>query len=256
MPLLPTSLDLDVVIPAYNEGRRLPRSLDTLAVALASLELSAGITIVDNASTDDTLEVARAFERDEQRVVVRVLSCSTRGKGAAVRAGVLSSEATWVGFMDADLATSLAALPPTLELLGRGIPVVIGTRRHDMSHLLVEHEALRRVGGWAFRAAVRTVVQGVADTQCGFKFFDAVTARRLFADLQLAGWAFDVEILARAQACGFAVGEVPVQWANQPGSRFAPVTDGIRAFGDVARIRRLARRAMRDLPAPNAHSLP
>jgi glycosyltransferase involved in cell wall biosynthesis len=250
---------LDVIIPAYNEAERLPGSMTELcrflAPFLSTRGMSGTITVVDNGSRDATFRVAESFARRGAGLPVRALRCDVPGKGAAVRHGVLASAATWVGFMDADLATGLAALTPTLDQLAGGVPLVIGTRRHDMSHLLVEHETLRRIGGWAFRAAARSVVPGIADTQCGFKFFEGGVARRLFEQQELTGWAFDVEVLARARALGLAIGEVPVEWTNKPGSRFDPVADGVRAFRDIARVHALIRRGARTavIPAPALH---
>ena len=239
---------VDVVVPAFNEEMRLASSLVTLGGALAALPLPASITVVDNGSTDSTAEVARATAGDVA-VAVRVLSCPTRGKGAAVRHGLLAAGTRWSGFMDADLATSLDALPEVMAELRRGASVVVGSRRHDMSHLLVDHDALRRVGGWAFRTAARRVVPGVSDTQCGFKFFDAAVAKELVRDQLVAGWAFDVELLSRAQSRGLVVREVPVGWRNRPGSRFSPVRDGLASFRDLAVIRSRARRERREQPA-------
>ena len=149
-----------------------------------------------------------------------------------------------------DLATSLEALHPVLEELRRGSSVVIGSRRHDMSHLLVDHDTVRRVGGWAFRSAARYVVPGIGDTQCGFKFFDAEVARDLVQEQLLPGWTFDVELLARAQTRGLVVREVPVRWTNRPGSRFSPVIDGVAAFRDLAALQHRLRQERREPARP------
>jgi glycosyltransferase involved in cell wall biosynthesis len=240
---------LDVVIPAWNEAGRLAESLQTLGRALADLGVRSMITVVDNGSTDGTADIARRVG-PSVAVPLRVLSCPERGKGAAVRVGLLASEGRWVGFMDADLATSLEALEPVVQELRRGSTVVIGTRRHDMSHLLVEHDTVRRIGGYAFRTAARYVVPGVTDTQCGFKFFDAAAGRELARDLQLTGWTFDVELLARARSRGLAIREVPVRWTNRPGSRFSPLVDGLASFRDLMAVRAMVRHEQRDLARP------
>jgi glycosyltransferase involved in cell wall biosynthesis len=235
-------VDLEVILPAFNEAHRLSASLDTLSTALGTLPVTSAITVVDNASTDGTTALLAERQKRTGDAPVRVLSCTTRGKGAAVRAGMLASTARWVGFMDTDLATSLDALDLTVEKLASGSQIVVGSRRHDMSNLLLEQQLVRRLGGWAYRRAAELVVPGLLDTQCGFKFFELQTARALFKELTLVGWSFDVEVLAKAQALGISLAEVPVSWTNQSGSRFRPIRDGVGAFRDLALVRSAVRR--------------
>ena len=244
-------VDLEIVVPAADEEERLGPSLATLTSALALLPLSTAVVVVDNASTDLTAEVARAGGTAE--VPVHVVACPAKGKGYAVQAGVLTGCSTWTGFMDADLATDLSALPIALAELGRGRSVVIGSRALPTSTVTARHRAVRRLGARVFRHSVAAVVPGVADSQCGFKFFDGVVARDVFADLVDGGFAFDVEVLARCRARGLTIVEIPVSWDDQPGSTFRPARDGWRSFWEVWRIARRMRRVAVATP-PSAPS--
>ncbi|MFG2011850.1 glycosyltransferase [Micromonospora sp. NPDC048868] len=226
---------LDVVVPAYNEAQRLPETLLLLREALAGLGVPSRVTVVDNASTDETADVATAVPAGV--VPVRLLHCAERGKGFAVRAGVLASDASYVGFCDADLATAPEHLAHVLSLLVGGADAVVGSRAHPQSVVQDRHSVLRRWGAVAFRGAVRQVVRGVSETQCGFKFFRADVARQAFEPMRCGGFAFDVEVLGRAERAGARLVEIPVNWVDVPGSRFSPVRHGWRSFVDVAVIR-------------------
>ena len=225
-------LVLDVVIPAYNEELRLPETLSALREALAALAVPSRVTVVDNASTDGTARLAASAPVGP--VPVRLLRCVQQGKGYAVRTGVLESSATYVGFCDADLATAPDTLPRVLNLLAHDADVVIGSRAHPQSVVEERHHALRHWGAAAFRAAVRPLVPSVTDTQCGYKFFRREVARQAFSPLQCGGFAFDVEVLARAAHAGARLVELPVNWTDVPGSRFSATRHGWRSFVDVA----------------------
>ncbi|MEU5906200.1 glycosyltransferase [Micromonospora sp. NPDC047527] len=225
---------LDVVVPAFNEALRLPDTLILLRAALADLGVPCRVTVVDNASTDGTAEVVTGAPAGP--VPVRLLWCGKPGKGFAVRTGVLASDARYVGFCDADLATAPAILGRVLSLLTEGADAVVGSRAHPESVVQERHSLLRRWGAVAFRGAVRQVVRGVSETQCGFKFFGNDVARRAFAPLRCGGFAFDVEVLGRAERAGARLVEVPVNWVDMPGSRFSPLRHGWQSFVDVAKI--------------------
>jgi dolichyl-phosphate beta-glucosyltransferase len=230
----PPDVVLDVVVPSYNEERRLPTTLVVLRAALADLGVPCQVTVVDNASTDGTARVVA--EAPDGPVPVRLLHCAERGKGFAVRTGVLASNARYVGFCDADLATSLDNLGKVLILLTRGADVVVGSRAHPGSVVADRHSPLRRWGAVAFRSLVRQVVQTVVETQCGHKFFRTEVARRVFEPLQCGGFAFDVEVLGRAERAGARLVEIPVNWVDVPGSTFSTLRHGWRSFIDVAAI--------------------
>ncbi|OLT10325.1 glycosyl transferase family 2 [Actinomadura sp. CNU-125] len=225
---------LEIVVPAHNEAGRLPAGLGLLSDKLAGLPVRAEVIVVDNASTDGTAEIARSWRGP---VRVRVVRCDRRGKGAAVRAGLLATRAPWVGFMDADMATDLAALDDVLELLGDGRQVVVGSRRHDRSVVQAYALPVRRLGAVTFNRIVRDLAGGIADTQCGFKFFAGPLARAAAADLRTAGFSFDVELLAHCVRRGAEVTAIPVVWRDRPGSTFSVRRHSLRCLIDLALIR-------------------
>ena len=239
----PTSVDhpkpdLDIVVPVYNEEARLGETLRALTAHTATLPLSARITVVDNGSVDRSAEVVdEAAERGPENTTLRLIGCSRQGKGAAVRRGILASTATWRGFCDADLSTPPQVLTEVLRHLREGRPVVIGSRRAPGASYAVRQPQVRRLGSSTFRMLTRPLVGGVADTQCGFKFFSAEAAEAIFRRVSADGYAFDVEVLAVATRLGMPVVEVPVRWTDQAGSSFSVWSHGRRVVSEVVAVR-------------------
>ncbi|WP_242884903.1 glycosyltransferase [Actinomadura litoris] len=239
---------LEIVVPAYNEAIRLPAGLGLLSEKLATLPASAQIVVVDNASTDGTAEIVRSWRGP---VPVRLLRCERRGKGAAVRTGLLATSAPYIGYMDADMATDLAALDAVLTLLRQGHPVVVGSRRHGRSVVEGYKLPARRLGTLTFNRVVRDLAGGIPDTQCGFKFFSGPLGRAAAADLRTAGFSFDVELLAHCVRRGVTVTDIPVVWRDRPGSTFSVRRHSLQCVFELARIRSRARRpARRPVPRP------
>jgi glycosyltransferase involved in cell wall biosynthesis len=226
-------VDIEIVIPAVNEERRLPRTIEATVGHLRSQPWSSAVVVVDNDSVDRTTDVPERF--DNPVTPVHVIGCSEHGKGAAVRRGIVTSAARYIGFLDADNATPIETLDKILPLLRSGYAAVIASRHIDGSHCEVD-SALRRCGGWTFRRLARTVLPDIADTQCGFKFFDGPLVRSVAANCQVNGFAFDVELLVRLARAGGKVAEVPVDWSDMPGSTFSARRDGLRSMADVLRI--------------------
>lgn len=232
--------DLDLVVPARNEERRIGATVEALARHLAHKPWRSRLTVVDNGSVDDT---SGMVDRSGDLIEVRVVGCRQPGKGAAVRAGVACSEAAWVGYCDADLSTPLEGIDRAVVLLGEGYSVVLGSRRCHGAGYEVRQPLHRRIGSRTFAALSSPVVGSLSDTQCGFKFFDGDVARRLFAASHSNGFAFDVELLGRARREGLAVAEMPVRWSDCSGSTFRPLADGVRSMIDVVAIARRLRPA-------------
>ncbi|HEX2313824.1 MAG TPA: glycosyltransferase, partial [Thermomonospora sp.] len=228
---------LEIVVPAYNEAGRLPHGLALLGERLRTLPVAAEVIVVDNASTDGTADIVRSWSGP---VPVRLLHCAQRGKGAAVRAGLLATRAPYVGFCDADMATDLAALDEVLELLAAGHPVVVGSRRHPRSVVQGYGQPLRRLGAVAFNLLIRDLAGGIPDTQCGFKFFAGPLAREAAADLRTPGFSFDVELLVHCVRRGAAITDVPVVWRDVPGTTFSMRRHSLGCLRDLLRIRRMA----------------
>jgi glycosyltransferase involved in cell wall biosynthesis len=232
-------VDVEVIVPAWNEEARLENTLRSLTRHLAGQPWSSAVVVVDNGCVDRTADVVRTVAAGSP-VAVHLFGCVEPGKGAAIRRGVLRSRAKVVGFQDADLATPLEALAPAIRALADGADVVVASRRCPGGRIQDPQPALRRLGGDLFHYLTGKVVPGIHDTQCGFKFLRGDVARELFADLGTDGFAFDVELLARAQARGLRIAELPVTWVSQDGSTFKMSRDGRRAYLDLFRLWRSA----------------
>jgi len=232
------SADLEIIIPAYNEADRLPRTLERTVAFLAAQPWDARVVVVDNGSVDDTAGVVRdVAARTGGLVPVDVIGCSRPGKGAAVRRGLATSNARYVGFFDADLSTPVETLTAAMFHLQTGAGAVIASRHAPGASFSQPQPLGRRLGGAAFRALSRSVVPGVHDSQCGFKFFERGVARRAIENCHLTGFAFDVELLRRVQQAGDTIVEVPVTWTDDARSTFHPVRDGIPSFVAVLSLR-------------------
>jgi dolichyl-phosphate beta-glucosyltransferase len=239
---------LEIVIPARNEEARLPGGLAELCRKVTEIGPRAAIIVVDNASTDATPEIVRSWPAGP--VLVRLVSCPSAGKGAAVRAGILSTRAPYVGFCDADMASDLCALDVALELLQNGKLLVIGSRSHPDSVVEDRSSIVRKAGAAVFRGFARAVVPKVGDTQCGFKFMAGPLARTAASQLRSTGFSFDIEFLALCRRLGAEPTEIPVTWRDVPGSTFSIWRHSASAFAEVAaiwvRLRLLPGRAQGD----------
>jgi dolichyl-phosphate beta-glucosyltransferase len=228
--------DVDVVIPAYNELTRLPETLRETVLFLADLPWRSRVLVVDNGSVDGTAAAAAEIAREaggRGRVAVDVIGCSRPGKGAAVRRGILAGRAPLVGFFDADLATPLDTLPAAVAALRGGAAAAIASRHVPGASFVEPQPFTRRLGGNVFRTLSGALVTGVADTQCGFKFFQRPAVTAALVRTRTTGFAFDVELLHRIQRDGGEVVELPVAWTDRAGSTFHPVRDGIASYKAV-----------------------
>ena len=224
----------EIVVPARNEADRLPAGLAALCRKAATLPLRTAILVVDSASTDATGHIVRKWSAGP--VPVRLLRCRQPGKGIAVRAGLLATSAPFVGYCDADMATSLDAMDTALRLLAAGYGAVIGSRAHHASEVEDRRSPARKVGAAVFRTLARGIVPGVTDTQCGFKFFSGPLARAAALPLRTAGFAFDIELIANCLRLGATLTEIPVRWRDVPGSTFSVRRHSTSAFCDMACI--------------------
>ncbi len=233
--------DLSVIIPAFQEAERLPRTLGAVASYLKLRDLRVEIVIVDDGSTDGTTRTARDITRDsgaESPVQYRVITLpSNRGKGAAVRAGVCSSLGARVLITDADLSTPIEELPK-LESALLAADLAFGSRALRPELIAQRQPRYRETMGRVFNLLIRLLgVRGLRDTQCGFKLIDGEHARSLFRDMTIDGFAFDVELLLRARSRGLRVVEVPVIWNHVEHSRVKPVLHSLQMMRDVIRLR-------------------
>ncbi|TDD18011.1 dolichyl-phosphate beta-glucosyltransferase [Nonomuraea diastatica] len=229
-------VDLSVVIPAYNEERRLAHTLARVTGHLRASALSWEVVVVDDGSADATGDVAEAAAGDEPRVRVLRLPVN-RGKGRAVREGVLISVGRQVLVCDADLATPIEELAGLREALARGADVAIGSRAVPGARIEARQPWFRKTSGILANVLIRLLaVPGVADTQCGFKLFDGDKARAAFRLCRVDGWGGDVEVLRMFGERGWRVREVPVRWSHQPDSKVRP-HQYLVTLGEVLRIR-------------------
>jgi dolichyl-phosphate beta-glucosyltransferase len=226
------AVDLEIVIRALNQERRIGFTVEALVAYLGRQCYRSALVVVDNGSVDRTADVVAELEATSP-VPVHLINCSRRGKGAAVRYGILTSRARYVGFCDAAVATPVETLDRVWPLLEQGAQVVIGTRHFDGAPLLSPQTHLRRLGGALFRAPTDSLLPEVADTQSGFKVFEGVAVRELLARCTVDGFVFDLELLVAARAAGLRVHELPVAWSDRPGSSFRPLRDGLRSMGDL-----------------------
>ena len=230
------SVELEVLLPALNEEHRIGSALQALTDHLDARRLRASITVIDNGSSDRTVDIVTSFAG--LSIPVNIVGCAQRGKGAAIRKAVLLSRARWVGFCDADLSTPVETLDSVLSALRAGNDIVVASRRCAGARYASKQPMLRRLGGFGFRRLTASYVPSVSDTQCGFKFFERETARQLFERAVLDGFAFDVEILGLAHGSGKAIAEVPVVWRDVDDSSFRLWQDGQRVARDVIDLRR------------------
>ncbi len=234
-PRAPGVYRLTVVVPAYNEGDRIADSIVALRTALAP-EVGAEslqILVVDDGSSDDTVAIAESAGAD---VLVQPVN---RGKGAAVRAGVIAASGQSVVFTDADLAYPPALVLDVLKELEAGWDVVVGSRRHEDTTTLVKARWFREVGGRFVNWLTHLVLLGhFRDTQCGIKGFRGDIGRVIFERCRIDGFAFDVELFMIAEQDRLSLTEVPVSVENRQGSTVRLIQDTARLFADLIRLRR------------------
>jgi dolichyl-phosphate beta-glucosyltransferase len=238
-------LFLSIVIPAYNEVRRLPRTLvrigDYLMEAVKQWRVSmeaVEIIVVDDGSTDGTNELARTFsDRFPNFQVLR--HSPNRGKGYAVRRGMLEAKGQFRLFTDADLSTPIDELDKMLPLVLSGeADIVIASRGLPQSELIVRQPWHREMLGRLFNLAVQILAMpGIWDTQCGFKLFRGDVADRLFKLQTLDGFAFDVEVLYLARKFRHRIVEIPVRWLNDPNTKVQTLKHGLQMLRDLLVIR-------------------
>lgn len=223
---------LSVVIPAYNEERRLPFTLGAILANLRGRLRPFEIVVADDGSVDGTAALAAAAGPE-----VRALRLPHGGKGSAVRAGVLASSGELVLVTDADLSTPIEELDRLLAALDR-CDVAIGSRNVAGARVAVRQGADRRLMGRVFNLLVRALLlPGLRDTQCGVKLFRREVAHAVFERCRSDGFAFDVEALWLARRLGYRVAEVAVEWRNSPDSRVRPLVDVPRMFWELLTIK-------------------
>jgi dolichyl-phosphate beta-glucosyltransferase len=227
---------LSIIIPAYNEGRRLGPALEQLRRHFESSDMSAEVIVVDDGSSDDTAAVALAFEPGP--LTIRLIRNRTnQGKGYSVRRGMRKAAGAMMLMTDADQSTPIYELAKVMPYLRDGYDVVIGSR-HVTEAVITKHQPGYRHGlGLIMRGLRRMLMlRDIKDTQCGFKLFSRRAAKAIFPRVRERGFAFDCEALLVARQMGCRIKEIGVLWCNDPDSRVRPVRDSLGMLAALARI--------------------
>jgi dolichyl-phosphate beta-glucosyltransferase len=235
---------LSIIIPAYNEEQRLPHTLEQIFAFLQGQSYTAEVLVVENGSKDHTFEIALDFAKQHSNLYVS--QEKERGKGNAVKRGMLEARGDYRFLCDADLSMPIAEinkfLPPALS----SIDVAIASREAQGA---VRHNEpyLRHLTGRIFNYLIRLLVlPDLQDTQCGFKCFRADVAKEVFQCQGLAGWSFDVEALYIARLRGYQIREIPIHWYFSADTKISVLQDSWQMFLDLLTIRRNARRGLYD----------
>ena len=228
---------LEVIVPAYNEEERLGRTLARIAEYYDSQDYTWRCAVVNDGSKDGTAAIVMGVAATDSRF--RLLEYGgNRGKGFAVRYGVLRANADRVLFCDADLATPQEETEKLIAAMEKGAPIAIGSRPLKDSALEVRQPWYREQLGRAFNRAVQLLcVKGIDDTQCGFKMFTDEAAEDIFKRCKLDGFGFDFEAMMIARDLGYEIAEVPIRWRHQEGSKVVLMRDGPRMLRDLFKLR-------------------
>ena len=236
---------LSIIIPAHNEESRLPRTLGQIIAFLEKQSYTSEIIIVENNSSDRTLELAREFERQFSNLLV--IHEEKRGKGNAVQRGMLAAKGEYRFICDADLSMPIEELqkfiPPALNDFDLAI-----ASREAPGAIRYNEPSYRHWGGRAINLAIRILIlPGLNDTQCGFKCFRAEAAEYLFHQQTLMGWSFDIELLYLARRKKMQIREIPIQWHFDADSKVNAIKDALQMLSDIFRIHINAIRGRYDL---------
>jgi dolichyl-phosphate beta-glucosyltransferase len=235
-----TPPELSIIIPAYNEGKRLGRALSRIREYFATQPGGVAkieIVVVDDGSTDDTARIAQDFAREVPSLRL-VSNGQNRGKGYSVRHGMLEARGRIAVFTDADLSSPIEESEKLLSAIRAGNDVAIGSRALDRSLISARQSRFREIAGIIFNGFVR-IFTGlpIHDTQCGFKAFVRDRCHTIFEQQRIERFGFDPEILFLARRHGLRTAEVPVRWAHDPGTKVHMLRDSLLMFGDLVYIR-------------------
>lgn len=234
------SIDLSLVIPVYNEEDIIQDTLNNVLNYLSTLQCGWELIIVDDGSTDKTRKLIGKYTRKVKLIKMK----ENRGKGAALREGILGASGEYILFSDADLSVPLDTVEEVFKGLRNGADVVIGTRRAKNSKILVHQPLLRENMGRIYTAMSRVITGvNVTDFTCGFKGFKKDVAKKIFSRTRIDRWAYDSEVLFLANKYGYKIKEVPVFWKNRKetkvrlgGAIFSSLRDLLRVrLNDISR---------------------
>jgi len=227
---------LSIVIPVYNEEKRIGDSLKKIVQFLDQKDYEWEILIVDDGCRDRTISIAHEILDGRQYRIMK--NEKNMGKGASIRRGMLAGRGEICLFSDADLSTPIEELDKLIGPIREGCDVTFGSRAMKGSELVVRQPLHREMMGRSFNLLVQLLhLPGIKDTQCGFKMFTRKAAQAVFPLQEMKGFCFDVEILVLARRLGFKIREVPVRWIDSPQSKVSPIRDSLSMFADLVKLK-------------------
>lgn len=231
---------LSLVLPAYNEALRINLTLEKTTSYLNSQSYSWELIVVDDGSSDSTVDLVEDFAQKTPNIrVIKVLP--NRGKGHALKKGVLQATGHYIGFMDADYKTDITCTADALQQLDAGMPIVIGSRKISGTEIQQKPKLYRRLGSFFFNKYIHTLLPILGhykDTQCGFKFYTHQAAQEIYSRQIIERFMFDAEALFLAHQLGFQVKEIPVRWSSDHDTRTKIIESIVRNTIDLIRIRK------------------
>ena len=229
---------ISVVIPAYNEAKYIERAVKETSNFLWKNFGSFEIIVVDDGSTDETLNILRGLS-DKVPGLKVLYNGKNMGKGYSARSGVLAASGKYIMFTDTDFSVPINEIGKFINKIDEGTDIVIGSRAIKGANIIKGQNVIRKNMGRTFNLLIRVLLfDGIRDTQCGFKVFKNSVARRIFNISRINGFSFDAEILYIAKKLGYSVKEIPVKWENRTDSRVSMIRSSTRMFFDIFAIRR------------------
>ncbi|MGC8977618.1 MAG: dolichyl-phosphate beta-glucosyltransferase [Candidatus Ratteibacteria bacterium] len=230
-------MEISVIIPAYNEEKRILKTLQRVYNYFKSKNCNFEIIVVDDGSKDKTFDVVMNFANGRKEIKI-LKHEKNMGKGAAVKTGVLSATGDLVLFTDADLSTPIEEFEKLKKSIEKGYDIAIGSRGLKESKIVIPQVWYRRIIGRIFPLLVRLIViNDFRDTQCGFKLFKNEVSKKIFKELKTDGFAFDVEVLARGKKYGYKIDEVPIVWYNSPESKVSMLKSPLKMLFELKKIK-------------------
>ena len=230
-------MNLSIVIPTYNEKNSISDTLKRISEYLTNKNYEYEIIVVDDGSTDDTVNIVRHFSELNKNIKI-IRNEINRGKGYTVKRGMMNAKGHYVIFSDADLSTPIEEVEKLLPYLKQGYDIAIGSRALKESDIQIHQPWYREYMGKFFNVIVRSLMLSkFHDTQCGFKCFRGDVARTLFAQQTINHFSFDVEVLFLAIRYNYTVKEIPIQWFNEPNTRVDAIKDSSKMLKDLLKIR-------------------
>jgi dolichyl-phosphate beta-glucosyltransferase len=235
---------LSIIIPAHNEEKRLPPTLEQVFAFFEQQNYKAEVWVIENGSTDRTYEIAQSFASQHQNL--RVIRADGRGKGLAVQRGMLEARGQYRLMCDADLSMPIEEIEKFLSPKASNFDIAIASREAPGA-VRYDEPRYRHLGGRLINLIIRLLIlPGLQDTQCGFKCFRADVADDLFKRQTLMGWSFDIELLFIARQHGYRIIEIPIDWYYRSESKVNAPRDAMRMIRDIFQIHRNARRGIYD----------